>query len=79
MGEPRQLVETSRPEPGADRARVAWTGTNDAAALNPGLKIRLFDMTWTNPHPDREIATLDVLSNGKDCDPFLVGVTVVRP
>ena len=35
-------------------------------------------MTWTNPHPEKEIATLDVLSAGKECDPFLVAVTVER-
>ena len=72
----RSLVnwwKSSRTSEEPTEARVAWTGTNDATELNPGLKIRLFDMTWTNPHPDREIATLDVLSNGKDCDPFLVG------
>jgi hypothetical protein len=60
-------------------AGVAWTGTNEATDMNPGLKIRLFDLTWTNPHPDKEIATLDVLSAGKDCDPFLVGLTIIRP
>ena len=59
-------------------AKVAWTGTNDATDLNPGLMVRLFDMAWTNPHPEKEIASLDVLSAGKECDPFLVAVTVER-
>lgn len=43
------------------------------------MMIRLFDLAWTNPHPEKEIATLDMLSAGKDCDPFLVAVTVVGP
>ncbi len=62
-------------------ARPAWTGQNDAVARHtrPGLMIRLFDLAWTNPHPEKEIATLDVLSEGKECDPFLVALTVVRP
>ncbi len=59
-------------------AKVAWTGTNEAAELNEGLKIRLFDLAWTNPHPEKEIASLDVLSADKRCDPFLVAVTVQR-
>ena len=52
--------------------------TNGRDESKPGLKIRLFDLTWTNPHPDKEIASLDVLSADKECDPFLVAVTVQR-
>jgi hypothetical protein len=62
------------------RAKPAWTGLNDMVEGNrPGLYVRMFDMTWINPHPDKEIATLDVLSTGKECDPFLVAVTLERP
>ncbi len=61
------------------KAKVAWTGLNDTVAQNPpGLFVRLFAMTWTNPHPEKEIATLDVLSAGKECDPFLVALTLER-
>jgi hypothetical protein len=60
-------------------AKVAWTGSNDNTDQNKGLKIRLFDFAWTNPHPEKEIATLDVLSAGKQPDPFLVAVTLERP
>jgi hypothetical protein len=62
----------------ATAARVAWTGSNDSLEENPGFKIRLFDLAWTNPHPEKEITTLDVLSADKGCDPFLVAVTVER-
>ncbi len=60
-------------------AKVAWTGLNDAVAVNPpGLFVRVFSITWTNSHPEKTIATLDVLSAGKDCDPFLVALTLER-
>ena len=60
------------------RAKVVWKGSNDTIDLNPGLNIRLVATTWTNPHPEKEILTLDVLSAGKECDPFLVAVTLER-
>ena len=59
-------------------ARVAWAGSNDSTDMNPGLKIRLFAITWTNPHPEKTITSLDVLSAGKECDPFLVALTLER-
>jgi hypothetical protein len=57
-------------------ARIAWTGENDASELNQSFVIRLYSQTWTNPHPDREIKSLDVMSTGTLCDPFLVALTV---
>jgi len=59
-------------------AHVAWTGPNDVSATNKGLQVRLFTRTWTNPHPDKEITTLDVISAGTLCDPFLVAVTLEK-
>lgn len=58
--------------------RVAWTGLNDSAELNQGLRIRLFATTWTNPHPEKELATLDMISAGTLCDPFLVAATLEK-
>jgi RNA polymerase sigma factor (sigma-70 family) len=55
----------------ATAAKVAWIGSNDTTEMNRGLKIRLFDLAWTNPHPEREIVALDMLSAGKDSDPRL--------
>jgi RNA polymerase sigma factor (sigma-70 family) len=60
-------------------AQTPWTGSNDWSDGNPRLKIRLFAINWTNPHPEKQIAALDVLSAGKDCDPFLVALTLARP
>jgi hypothetical protein len=59
-------------------ARVAWTGSSDATDQTHGITIRLFDLTWTNPHPEKEVAALDILSAGTQCDPFLVAVTLER-
>ena len=59
-------------------AETPWTGSNDVADHNPRPKVRLFGITWTNPHPEKEIATFDVLSSGTDCNPFLVAVTLSR-
>ena len=43
-----------------------------------GAVIQSLALTWTNPHPDREIATIDVVSSVSACDPYLVAVTVER-
>jgi RNA polymerase sigma factor (sigma-70 family) len=63
----------------APAAKVAWTGSNDSTDPTKGLVLHLFDLAWTNPHPEKEIATLDVLSAGKQPDPFLVALTIMRP
>ncbi len=61
-------------------ARIAWTGGNDMVDGRKGedLKIRLFAFTWTNPHPDREIAAIDVVSANSACDPYLIALTLER-
>jgi RNA polymerase sigma factor (sigma-70 family) len=58
--------------------RLAWTGSSDSTDMNPGIKVRLFTTTWSNPHPEKEVATLDMLSAGTACDPFLVAITLER-
>jgi hypothetical protein len=57
------------------RAKVAWRGTNDYSAKN-GREIRLFAEAWTNPHPDKTVATIDVVSKKTQCAPFLVALTL---
>jgi hypothetical protein len=59
-------------------AETPWTGSNDVTDHNPRLKVRLFAITWTNPHPEKEITAFDVLSSGDDCDPFQAAVTLSR-
>lgn len=76
----RDLSNWWHRDPGrpVSRAKVAWTGLNDAVEQSPrpGLMVRLYDMAWTNPHPEKLIATVDFLSAGEECDPFLVALTV---
>ncbi len=57
-------------------ARIAWVGSNEYADTREGLKVRLYSIAWTNPHPEKEIAAIDMLSSTKACDPFLVAVTL---
>ena len=61
-------------------AQIAWTGRNEMVNGGDweGVTVRLFAVTWTNPHPDREIATIDVVSSNSACDPYLVAVTLER-
>jgi RNA polymerase sigma factor (sigma-70 family) len=62
----------------ATEVESPWTGSNDVTDLNLGARIRLFAIAWTNPHPEKEISALDVLSSGNDCDPFLAAVSLSR-
>jgi hypothetical protein len=61
------------------KAKLAWSGRNHTLELNdPNWRIRLFTMSWTNPHPDKVIQTIDVRSNATGCDPFVVAITAER-
>jgi hypothetical protein len=64
-----------RPE--TKRAKVVWTGSNTASENNQ-RQIRLFEVVWTNPHPDSEVATIDMESKDTVCDPFLVALTLEK-
>jgi hypothetical protein len=61
----------------AGRAEVAWTGfdTAQGPAITP-RNLRLFRRTYTNPHPEHEVQTIDFVSTLTHCAPFLVAVTV---
>ncbi|PQO44987.1 leucine-rich repeat domain-containing protein [Blastopirellula marina] len=62
----------------ATRAKVAWSGVNDASKDFRGRKvdIRLFLRTWENPHPNKKIATVDFVSRNETISaPFLVALT----
>lgn len=55
----------------ASGATVAWTGTNPA-----GRSVRLFHQAWINPHPEREITTLEFVSARHAPAPFLLAITL---
>lgn len=65
--------------PGKDapsNSKIAWEGENEASK-GFDAKIRLYAMTWENPHPAKEIVTIDFVAtkpNGQ-CAPFLAAIT----
>jgi hypothetical protein len=64
---------------GVSNGVIAWTGTCEAATRND-VKLRLFMLTWQNPHPEREIESLDVVTGDQKggpgaCTPFLVALS----
>jgi len=63
----------SRPRD-AERAVVAWTGTNRWSALR-NSSLRLFKSSWENPRPDVEIKTIDYVSALRRAAPFLIAIT----
>ena len=65
---------------GPTHAKVGWRGTNPAAEdFAQGISIRLYTTAWVNPHPDKEVATVDVVSKETMCQPFLVALTALPP
>lgn len=61
------------------RGRVVWTGSN-LCTEQRGVSLRLYGSAWENPHPDRQVTTLDYVSNMTDlCAPFCVAITVEEP
>lgn len=57
-------------------AKVAWEGENEAAK-GFDAKIKLYTMTWTNPHPDKVIDAIDFVAADvtQACAPFCVAIT----
>ncbi|MES2466491.1 MAG: protein kinase [Verrucomicrobiota bacterium] len=53
------------------RGTEVWTAPGDTAST-----YRLFKSTWENPLPDTAITTIDFISSGSDCAPFLIALTV---
>ncbi len=54
---------------------VAWTGGNPAAE-EQGARIRLFKTIFVNPHPEKEIQSIDYASAMAGSAPFLVALTI---
>ena len=66
------LCESDREED-LKRATIAWTGRTVGLFLR---SIRLFKLTWKNPLPDEEVASLDFQSVAAHGAPFLLALTV---
>jgi hypothetical protein len=58
------------------KAKVAWAGENPFAT-NVGSKVRVYRMTWENPHPDKKIATIDFAGKKEETPaaPFVIAIT----
>ena len=54
---------------------VAWTGQNDDTAGRARV-LALYKTTWENPHPEREVTSLDLNSFVTHAAPFIVAITV---
>jgi hypothetical protein len=61
---------------GVTRGKIVWTGDNELAKeLNS--RLRLYMTSWTNPHPDKTIATIDYVKVGDNpAAPFCAALTL---
>ena len=57
------------------QAEAAWMGTTALANASQAA-VRLYKYTWTNPHPDWEIAQVDLASAKTKTSYVLVAMTV---
>jgi beta-galactosidase len=69
----RTWVSRLDPEP-VTRGRVAWVGTN-GSERRVGGTIRLYLGVWKNPHPEKKIISIDVISTNTVAAPFCVAIT----
>lgn len=61
----------------APGTELAWVGTTpEIQERSPEASLRLYKSTFENPHPDREIASVDYVSTLAEAAPFMVGMTV---
>jgi WD40 repeat protein len=60
------------------RGKVVWTGANDAAK-GFDATLWLFAHTWQNPHPNKQVASIDFVSTLTDAAPFVVAMTLQGP
>lgn len=57
------------------KAGLAWDGRNDYYASTP-VRIALFKATWDNPHPDKRVESIDLVTSHPNAAPFIAGITV---
>jgi hypothetical protein len=59
------------------RGNVTWKGSNDAAKA-AGSSLWLFLRTWRNPHPEKKVASIGLVSTLTEAAPFVVAMTVEK-
>ena len=64
-------------EPGIERGKIAWSGTNERAP-EVGAKIRIYQTTWKNTNPDKKIVSIEYLGKKSETPaaPFCVAITL---
>ena len=58
------------------KGKLVWTGEN-AASKRHGNILRLYSGVWKNPHPKKEVATIDMVGKHGTALLFCVGITAV--
>jgi hypothetical protein len=63
-------------EPEPSKAKVAWSGENDYAT-RVRSKIRVYQMSWENPKPDKKIVSIDFAGKKDETPaaPFCIAIT----
>ncbi len=61
----------------ANGANVTWKGSNKAAKAK-GNTLWLFLMDWKNPHPDKKVVSIDLVSTLTESAPFVLAITVEK-
>jgi hypothetical protein len=61
------------------RGKIVWNGEN-GRAVEVGAKIRLYMMSWENPHPEKVIASIDYVGKKSETPaaPFCMAITLER-
>ncbi|MBL7039887.1 MAG: protein kinase [Pirellulaceae bacterium] len=67
--------DQSRP---VSRGTVVWEGSN-AKVRSSNVTLRLYLTKWTNPQPEKEVATIDYVSTNTIAAPFCVAMTAEEP
>ena len=60
---------------GITEGKIAWTGTNEGSK-SVNKSIRLYLLTWKNPHPKKKVVSIDAVSAGTSCAPFCIAMTI---
>lgn len=61
------------------RGKIVWNGENQRAT-EVGAKIRLYMMSWENPHPEKTIKSMDYVGKKSETPaaPFCLAITLER-
>ncbi len=63
--------------PTSPGTELAWAGSNPWIRQRaPEFSLRLYRSSFANPHPDREITSMDYVSTLSEAAPFLLGLTL---